>query len=52
MLVECPEGCGRKFSPTALEKHVKRCRKGEQKRKVFKVNKVDSEAQMLQKNEP
>jgi hypothetical protein len=27
-LVECPENCGRKFNPKALEKHIKICQKG------------------------
>jgi len=26
-LVECPEGCGRKFNPQALKKHKKNCKK-------------------------
>lgn len=25
-LVECPEGCGRKFNRKALEKHAKACK--------------------------
>jgi hypothetical protein len=35
-LVECSEGCGRKFKEDVLEKHEKICRKVFQdKRKVF-----------------
>lgn len=26
-LSECPEGCGRKFAPEALERHAKICKK-------------------------
>jgi DNA repair exonuclease SbcCD ATPase subunit len=51
-LVECPEGCGRKFNPKAIDKHIKICQKGEKKRKVFKVKVVDEEAEKLKKEEP
>lgn len=35
-MVECPEGCGRKFKESALEKHVRVCKKVfQQKRKAF-----------------
>ncbi|KAL4466340.1 hypothetical protein ABPG72_020189 [Tetrahymena utriculariae] len=35
-LIECPEGCGRKFAENILEKHAKVCKKVfQQKRRVF-----------------
>jgi len=35
-LIECPEGCGRRFNPKALEKHAKVCQKVfQEKRKAF-----------------
>jgi len=35
-MVECPEGCGRKFKESALERHVRVCKKVfQQKRKAF-----------------
>jgi hypothetical protein len=52
VLVECPEGCGKKFNEKTLQKHVKLCQKGEKKRKVFKVKIVDEEAEQLKKQEP
>jgi hypothetical protein len=50
VLVECPEGCGKKFNERALEKHVKLCGK-EVKRKVFQAKVVDDEALELKKDE-
>ncbi|KAL4464838.1 hypothetical protein ABPG74_011399 [Tetrahymena malaccensis] len=39
-LEECPEGCGRRFAPEALEKHAKICKKVfQQKRKKFDTQK-------------
>ncbi|EAR95371.1 A C2HC-type zinc-finger protein (macronuclear) [Tetrahymena thermophila SB210] len=39
-LEECPEGCGRRFAPEALEKHAKICKKVfQQKRKKFDTKK-------------
>lgn len=48
VLEECPEGCGRKFKPETLQKHIKICQKVFQgKRKPFKVDVVDDEAKKL-----
>lgn len=50
VLEECPEGCGRKFKASALEKHVKICQKVfQKKRKPFKVDLVDEEAKKMSK---
>ncbi|KAL4507993.1 hypothetical protein ABPG72_021366 [Tetrahymena utriculariae] len=39
-LEECPEGCGRRFAPEALEKHAKICKRVfQQKRKTFDIKK-------------
>ena len=38
----CPQGCGRKFNPKALQKHIKVCKKVFQEtRKPFEVKKTD-----------
>jgi len=53
-LIECREGCGRRFKPKALEKHEKVCRKVFQsKRKAFNTaeqRKVDELAELERNN--
>merc|ERR1711939_468134 len=52
-LIECPEGCGRKFREDALEKHAAICKKVFQsKRKEFDTNKkrlLSKEQEILKK---
>ncbi|CAD8095230.1 unnamed protein product [Paramecium sonneborni] len=55
-LVECPEGCGRKFKRSALQKHIKICKKVfQEKRKAFdtKEHRIINQdhAKLLQKQE-
>eukprot|EP01017_Pseudomicrothorax_dubius_P002994 TRINITY_DN10316_c0_g1_i4.p1 TRINITY_DN10316_c0_g1~~TRINITY_DN10316_c0_g1_i4.p1 ORF type:complete len:300 (-),score=87.20 TRINITY_DN10316_c0_g1_i4:105-1004(-) len=53
-LIECPEGCGRRFNEKALEKHVKVCQKVFQtKRQAFDVagmRKTDEQAELESKS--
>ncbi|CAD8088726.1 unnamed protein product [Paramecium primaurelia] len=55
-LIECPEGCGRKFKRSALQKHIKVCKKVfQEKRKAFdtKEHRIINQdhAKLLQKQQ-
>ncbi|CAD8179699.1 unnamed protein product [Paramecium pentaurelia] len=55
-LIECPDGCGRKFKRSALQKHIKICKKVfQEKRKAFDTKEQriinQDHAKLLQKQQ-